>query len=683
MRGDITNLEFSPDGKFILAQDDSGISVIQKESFKHLFRIQAGGARAAKFTPDSKSIVFNTTNKRVEKWSIGEQKPEMIREIFLREDCLQTALSNDGKTFLCFSLNPNFEINLEIFDVDTNESILKKEKFYSPYPPEFIRLLFTAYANNDEIDAFQIEFSPDGRYFVAGRVLKFSIRDDPFPSTLSGYLTGVRISNSNKEGMIGFDLVEKKEIKLGNELRNIINSPFAFYSNDKIIGQDSKDENKSGIFAFPSGVRQEKFFLRGDSFTKPYKGDYVLVRPLKTAPVGVFDTKANKIVITNKNAALAVYDNTFVSEMKTGELGLFRLDKDEELGTLTLPESRFGNLRVITASPDLNWLAVSGKERGAVWSLYSGNQAFYVRGFRGAFFDKDGKVYADFTKTETTERQTAVMNLPTRTLLAGAPIETPNTKQYGKYLVTIKSNKEPNVKDKKNDEKQPAAEKAPELSVLKDGKIEVRDIRSNSLLWSKEYPDELPKYSVNEFDNTITFIWQLKSKSALTEIKKDDNLRQMSSAMGDKDGDYLVEVFSAETGDSIGQTLIETGKGSFRVREAFATGDWLTVADSENRILFYSLKTGIQKHQFFGGNVAVNAKNNLAVIENISGQVAIYDLNSGDKLDEMTFKTPVAFAQFSVDGKKLLILTFEQEAFLIDATKLSSFSSSNKSATND
>lgn len=679
LRGDITNLEFSPDGKFILAQDDSGIFVVQKESLKHLFRIEAPRARAAKFTPDSKSIVFNTTNKRVEKWSISEQKPEMIREIFLREDCLQTALSNDGKTFLCFSLNPNFEINLEVFDVDTNETILKKEKFYSPYPPEFIRLLFAAYTNNDEIDAFQIEFSPDGRYFVAGRVLRFSIRE----FSLAPFVNGIAVSNSNKEGTIGFDLVDKKEIKLGNDLRNIINSPFAFYSNDKIVGQDSKDENKSGIFAFPSGARQEKFFLRGDSFTKPYKGDYVLVRPLKTAPVGVFDIKANKIAIANKNAALAVYDNTFVSEMKTGELGLFRLDKDEELGTVTLPESRFGNLRMITVSPDLNWLAVSGKERGAVWSLYSGKQAFYVRGFRGAFFDKGGKIYADFTKTETTERQTAIMDLSTKTLLAGAPIETPNTKQHGKYLVTIKSNKEPNIKDKKGDEKEPVTEKTPELSVLKDGKIEVRDVRSNSLLWSKEFPDELPKYSVNEFDNTITFIWQLKSKSAVAEIKKGDNLRQMSSAMGDKDGDYLVQVFTAETGNLIGQTLIETGKGSFRVREAFATGDWLTVADSENRILFYSLKTGAQKHQFFGSNVAVNAKNNLAVIENISGQVAIYDLDSGDKLDEMTFKTPIVFAQFSIDGKKLLILTSEQEAFLIDATKFSSLISPNKSSTND
>lgn len=670
LRGDITHLEFSPDGTFILAQDDSGISVLQRQPFKHLFRIEANEARKAKFTPDSKSIVFNTTNKRVEKWSISQQKPEMIREVFLRDNCLQTALSNDGKAFLCFSLTPKFEIDLEILDVETNETILKKEKFYLPYPPEFIKLIFAARENADEIDAFQIEFSPDGRYLVAGRVLRFSIKQFGLNDNLSSYLSGLSVVKSNKEGTLGFDLIEKKEIKLGSDLRDIINSPFAFYSNDKIIGQDSKDENKSGIFAFPSGERQAKFFLRGDSFTKSHKGDYVLVRPLKTAPVGVFDIKANKIAITNKTPALAVYDNMFVSEMKTGELGLFRLDKDETLGIVNLPESRLGNIKSIDVSPDLNWLAISDKERGAVWSLYSGNMAFYVRGFRGAFFDKDGKVYADFAKTDETERQTAVLNLPTKTLAAGAKIEMLNTRQYGKYLVTVRSNKEP--KEKKENDKDDSSETSKDYFVSENGNIEVRDVRSNSLLWSKNYSDEMPGFSFSPNDNTVTFIWQLKSKSAKNEIKKDETLRQTASAMGSKDGDYLAQVFEAETGNPVGQTLIETGKGSFRVREASAAGDWLTFTDTANRVLVYSLKTGELRQRFFGNNVTVNAKNNIAAIGNLSGQILIYDLNSGEKLDEMTFKTPIAFAQFSSDGRKLLVLTTEQEAFLIDATKFSS-----------
>src|SRR5262245_55809882 len=37
LRGDITHLRFSPDGKYILAQDDSGISVLTREPFRSVF----------------------------------------------------------------------------------------------------------------------------------------------------------------------------------------------------------------------------------------------------------------------------------------------------------------------------------------------------------------------------------------------------------------------------------------------------------------------------------------------------------------------------------------------------------------------------------------------------------------------------------------------------------------------
>src|SRR5215475_7608474 len=73
LRGDVTHLRFSPDGKYILAQDDSGISVLTREPFRSVFRIDAPEANEAQFTPDSQSIVFNTSDLRVEIWSLAEE----------------------------------------------------------------------------------------------------------------------------------------------------------------------------------------------------------------------------------------------------------------------------------------------------------------------------------------------------------------------------------------------------------------------------------------------------------------------------------------------------------------------------------------------------------------------------------------------------------------------------------
>lgn len=669
LRDDLNQLKFSQNGKYILAQDDSGIFVLSREPFKVLFRIEAPEAKPAKFSPDSQSIVFDTETMRVERWNIAAQKPDSIKEIFLREDCFQTALSDDGKMFACFSLAQGLEIKAKLINVETNETLLEKEKFYRPDPYEFIQFLNFSFANSDSngLELFQTEFSPDGRYFVAGRVLRLSSRN----FSLTTGITGRATVNAGNEGILGFDMVKKEEMKLGSDLRKIIASPFAFYSNDQIIGQNSDDPDKSGIYSFPSGKQIERFTLSGDSITKVHKGNYILVRPLKVAPVGVFDLDQKKFLIANNTPAFDAYDNVIVSENKTGVLGLYRLDKDEVVAEINLPESYFGNLRTVTVSPDLNWVAVSDKSRGAVWSLYSGKQTFYVQGFRGAYFDKSGKIYADFARTEKTPRQIAVMDIGSKEMGAGREVERPNTRQYGKFLFTTIGEDKP--KKKKDDDKteKPSymIENPDDYQVREKGTIEVRDVVSDEMLWSRKFPDEMPSRFFNPTKETMAFIWRLKSSSAKSIVKNDENLKKMSSAMGDKDGDYLVQVVEAATGNVVGQTLIETGEGSFGIRRASADGDWLAVTDTENRILFYSLADGTLKHRFFGGDVTISSETNLAAVENFAGQISIYDLIKGEKINELNFKTPVITAQFDKYGKKLFVLTADQEAIIFDTAK--------------
>ena len=653
LRSDINHLKFSRDGKYVIAQDESGISVLQKKPLKFLFRIEAPEARPANFTPDSKAVVFNTTTMRVERWNLATQKPVLMREVFILGDCWQTALSNDGKSFICYSTRGN----LEIIDVESNETVFKKEKFYIPSFSEYFSWRFFG-GEDGEIDAFQMEFSPDGKYFIAGRVARSF-----------NFYSGFKYT---KSAIIGYDFEKKAEIKLDSDLKDIVSSPFAFYTDDKIIGQHRKDDDKSGIFEFPSGKRLDKFLLRGDSFNKPHEGEYLLVRPVSNAPVGVYDLKEKKFIIANKKSALAVYDDTFIAERQTGEVGLYNIKNGKLIEAIDLPESRFGYLRTVSTSSDMKWLAVSDRSRGAVWNLESGERLFYLRGFRGSFFDKDDQLYVDFPATKEAKRQVGLMDIAGNKVAPLHPVEFPNTRQFGKYLVTKKSNKTRKEKDDKDDDNTdiPLVENPDDFSVFNNGTLEVRDIRNNSLLWSRTYEDEMPRYGVSPNDEKMTLVWRLNSKAAKNEIKQDQNLKQMSLQMGDKDGDYFVQVVEAGTGKIIYQTMIETGEGSFRIKDFFATGDLMTVEDTENRVMFYSLKNGQLLHRFFGDYVTVNPQGSLTAIENISGQIAIYDLNSGAKLEEMTFKTPVSYLKFSKDGKKLFVLTSEQEAFTIDATKL-------------
>ena len=54
----LTGLKFSPNGRYVLAQDDFGITVLSVQPFAVLFRIPARDAEHAGFTADSKEVVF-------------------------------------------------------------------------------------------------------------------------------------------------------------------------------------------------------------------------------------------------------------------------------------------------------------------------------------------------------------------------------------------------------------------------------------------------------------------------------------------------------------------------------------------------------------------------------------------------------------------------------------------------
>jgi WD40 repeat protein len=689
LRGDVQNFQFSPDGKYILAQDVSGVNILKREPFSYVFRIETENAKFANFSPDSKFITFQTYGLRVEKWSVEEQKPVLAREVYVRGDCWQSALSPDGRYLVCFS----GRASLEIINVETNEKILTKEKFYTPSFFEYISWSFArSETDTKEINALQMEFSPDGKYFLGGRVFRFSTGGS---SSVGGFYFMSWGIDANQDAFIAYDLEQKKEVKLGGDLKNVVSMPFAFYSNDKIIGQHRKDPEKSGIFTFPAGERVEKFLMNANSYTKTPQGEYILVRPTNSNPVGVFDLQTKKFIASSKTPALDGYGDYFVSEGKDGIIDLHKVEAAsktmQSVGSLNLPKNDLGEIQTVSLSPDLNWLALSQKSRGAVWNLKTGEMKIYIRGFRGSYFDTDNRLYADFPYFEKEPRRIAILNPVENTGGVLEPIETRNTKQFGKFLVRMKTKFDEKLEKKAQTDKEKTAQsdktededKKPRPTFeftngflmglnfgnfpVEEGTLEVQDARSGKLAWSKHFADEVPRYQFDAAGETVALYWKLTTKAAKNEIKNKPQLIEKLKTLGEKAGDYLVEVLNAETGELIGATLIETGEGSFSIEKVFASGDWLTIIDSENRVLLYSLTKGELQWRFFGDKVAFNPSKTLAVIENFSGQLAIYSLVNGRKIDELVFPSAVAFTKFSQDGKKLFVLTADQNYYLFNA----------------
>ena len=637
LRGEITHLRFSPDGKYLLAQDDSGINVLSREPFAPLFRIEAAEAKQAQFSPDSQDIVLYNSDLRVEVWSVADQKIKTAHELFVRKGCLQTSLSPDGKTLACL----DGELGIDLFDVATGEQTFQKKSFYVPslFDLFFTRLmgiLNEEERNDTEVDWLNMGFSPDGHYFAVGA-----------KSTIVNGIGGL----ATEANALAVDLTTRQPVSLRGSLKKFLADGFTFVAPDRVIGIDRSDSKKSAMVSFPAGEVLELIPIGIGRVTKVTRGNYLLIRPIAKYPVGVMDLEKKTIFKASKTSAIDIYDQMFVSERVNGKLALYGVEKNDLLSEVALPRSPLGRLRASALTPDFGWLAVSERQRGAVWNLPKGEQTFHVRGFRGAHFGDDNALYADFPKFEEAERGIARLDLMQGNISRGPELKDAGARQYGPLVLITRPAK-------------------------KDGSFSADVIMDASYagnlvpLWSKPFPKEAPAFWVEPAEGTMVLSWPVSAAAAKAEIKSDARLSQQVSSMKEKEGDYFLQVLDQRTGKFQGRLLIETGKGSFRISRVFAAGDWVVVSDTQNRVLVYSLSTGEQKGRVFGARAAASKSSGLLCVENEKGQLTVYDLNSMEKRDQFTFSSPISLTRFSPDGQSLFVLTANQTAYVLDLSSI-------------
>src|SRR5581483_1610335 len=330
----------------------------------------------------------------------------------------------------------------------------------------------------------------------------------------------------------------------------------------------------------------DQFPLADTKMETPTRGNYVLIRPVSNFAVAALDLSTKKFGFGSKQYALDISNDVFVIETKGGEVAMYNVANNSLISRASLPRSTFGRLRATALSPDFRWLAISERTRGAMWDVSSGERLLHVRGFRGAYLEDEGLLYADFPQGGGKERSMAIMDRAGGA--AAKPIPDRTARQYGPVVISTKPSK-------------------PNGSYSKDVIMDVRDTKSLDSLWTKPFPREAPRYWVNNREGTMVLLWSTSTDAARTEIKNDPKLGQQLAAMKEREGNYFIQALDSRTGKTLGQLIVETGKGSFRINSVFAVDDWLIVSDSDNRVLVYQLSTGQPKGKVFGQWVTASA----------------------------------------------------------------------------
>ncbi|MGA8308258.1 MAG: M48 family metalloprotease [Candidatus Acidiferrales bacterium] len=640
---DFRNLRFSPDGKFLLAQDGSSIYVLTRDPLEFVFRIDAPSAHPAQFTPDSGGVVFYDPQLRVEHWDIASKERVDINEVVIQKGCFQTRLSPDGRTLACFRR----DLDLLLVDVVTGDQILEKEKFYQAE-------VNTEQGIGSFIFSFQLryitmEFSPDGRHFVA----------------------------SSKNGNpIAYDLSSRSIIPVRGSLKTATATSFVFVTPDEIAGSAGSNGTSSLLVSFPSGavIRQLNFGSARPS--RVAHGDYVLLRPIKDFAVGVLDLKTNDFVRANKQAAFDVYDKTFVSQLKSGEIGLFQ-ESSTPIATLKLPLGPLGNLRTADISEDWNLIAVSFRDRGGVWDLKAGQILYNLRGFWRGWFNNQGSLYAEFPKEGTIDRSIAQINLSTHNIAQTRKLESPDIELHGRYLVTLHApNKPPSpAKDESgnfdsydyeglNIRVSDMVTSRPENQIL-----DVDDVQSNNQLWAFPFPKEVPRVYWSAESDRAVFVWRASDSGVRAEQQRVPDARHRTTS--NKYSFFELEIIDLTNGKPLGWIEVDTHDGAFGISYVGAAGDYVVVRDTMGRLLMYSISTGKLLGRFLGhGFEIVPGSSPVLCVHRQKGRLEFYQPGNWAPIATIRFPWPISMVRFTPDGKQLFALTDDQVAYMIDISSI-------------
>ena len=292
-------------------------------------------------------------------------------------------------------------------------------------------------------------------------------------------------------------------------------------------------------------------------------------------------------------------------------------------------------------SPDLDYLAVSAGSRAAIWDVANGTRAFYTRRFNAAGFDGP-VVYADFPKFQEKPRQTGELRTDNHEMTA-KEVKEEIAFQHGLYMVSTKPHGKSGFWRSNAD-------------------IQVLDIRSGRVLWSRYFQHELPSIAFNAQDGTVLLSWRVFEAGAQDELRQFPELK----ASAGKD-DYVCELVDANLGAPLAQFIAKTNHGSLRFVSSNANRNWAVIEATGNQILTYSLPDTKQEDHFFGSRPIISTSG-LLVVESEKRKVTMYDLASSEVRQQYVFSEPIAFKSFSSDGKRLLVFTRDQTVYLLDTT---------------
>ena len=623
VNSDFDTLRFSPDGRNLIAASHSRVHVLTRDPLRYQFSVAAPFLEEAHFTPDSRSLVITSKHLRIERWDVASGKRTTAFEPVVLSGCRIALASPDGGTLACLT----YKGIMLLKDVATGESLLEKKGFEG---------------------WCEAAFSPDGRYFLA----------------------------ACNQHAVAFDMSSNSEVSLGGELAGMSRG-FSFVGSDSVAA-GSTSGGAVSLLSFPGGKTLAQLPLsRWAGFRATAQGDSLLVSETSgdNYKVLLLNLQTQKFVLRGKDRACDIYGQIFASRTPEGAVALFDVKSLSETAHLTVPGSA---LRATSAAapPDLRWLAIAAKDQGGIWDLTTGQRVLQLKQFKSGWFSTDGWFYADFPRLEDSPHEFVRVPLDGKQSAATLKVGETQVAQAGPlYLVTIPHTKAGALNTDRGDllsaigglarAFQPCRSRFADFDAMDcDVTVEMHDVRNGKSVWSRRFSKDAPRIRMLPERGKVLFTWPATSATAQEEIRKNSSLREQFRTHQAQEPQQLLEVLDASSGTLLESKLVE---GIHTVWSVIGgEGEPLVgILQSRNGVIVRALSMASSPLHIPGQPLAVSSNGSLLALKDDDGQLLLYNLPSGKKLDEQPFAERLLDVWFSNDSARLLALTDAQTAYVL------------------
>jgi hypothetical protein len=623
----LENVVLSPDGKYVLAQDQYQIHILTTSPLQLRFSIQALGAEMAQFTPDSSGVVFNYNDLHVEKWDLVSGQPVSLQDYVDYAGCLQTSLSPDGSTMACVSYNYDGDaVWLKLVDLGTDRMLYQNMHFCDTlgcsmnsnvrYNPNFQALM---------------RWTRDGRYFVA----------------------------ASGTSAMAYDLKLRQEVKLEKSLSGLSQQRFSFVSSDKMVSTcdwsfkpgTPEDTFRMCYTSFPGGKSLGSFDLPRGWLTGAASGDYLLFGPVANAAAVLLYPATGKAGPGFPMEAVDLNGDELAMETQTGGIAFGTVEGKMQVADL--PVTPLADLESWAFSGNGRYLAISDRGRGAEWDLTSGRRIALTMPFRAVDIDDQGNLQVQFVHHELVP--SIDLNIDKRIhKYTPALTAIADPVQFGSVRTRIKP-------------------RGVAQNLNEDVDLEGYDASSEAHLWTMHFDFTLPQLVPTE-NEKLLIITDRESRAGLSElsrcrgrvVKTSDRTRQLLDPQG-----TLIEIVSNRTG-KVEQAVLAPQMPSTRREERTAAlfGKLLAVYGNNNDTSVYRTSDGKRMLGFFGRALAGDEMLGMVAATNRVQELTIYGVATGKELASLKLDHAVLAAHFVPETKELLVLTATQRIYRINLAPL-------------